>query len=217
MNLRCPSLLRPGGGRTPPSTSPVPIPQLVPPASYGNLRRPTPSPPSQSPYLGPQFGNSSPVAPNQNPYLGVATSLPPPGLAQNPHMIAQTPHSYAGPSPALWRQDSYTVPRCLIPPFKVQEGFLFQYLLAPTFKILLVACTLLRLRLDMVEVRDLRTSGQARIPYFEQGIRLLYPYHPVQVPIRTLWRLRPPLKYHPPLSTNAAIKGVYALCRSDTV
>jgi len=102
-----PALLRPGGGRTPPSTSPVSIPQLVPPASYFNHRRPSPSPPS--PYLSPQFGISPPIPSNLNPYLGVAPSpQPPPGPAQNPHMLAHTPpQNQPGPS-AHWRKDSYS-------------------------------------------------------------------------------------------------------------
>ena len=103
-----PALLRPGGGRTPPSSSPVPIPQLVTPAPYANHRRPSPSPPSQSPYLGPQYGMSPPTPSNLNPYFGVATSPhPTPGIVQNPHILAQTPPQNQS---GHWRQDSYSNP-----------------------------------------------------------------------------------------------------------
>lgn len=104
-----PSLLRPGGGRTPPSSSPIHTPQHIFPASYGDHRRPSPSPPSRSPYLGPQFGTPPSISINLNPYVGGATTPGPPGLAQNPHIIGQPLlQNQNGPPGALWRQESYS-------------------------------------------------------------------------------------------------------------
>lgn len=98
-----PSLLRPGGGKTPPSSSPVSVPQLISPQLYGQNRRPSASP-SQSPYLGPQFGSSPPVSLNLNPYIGGNS---PPGPAQSPNMILHhSLQSQTGPSAAVWRQDN---------------------------------------------------------------------------------------------------------------
>lgn len=105
-----PALLRPGGGRTPPSSSPIPIPQLALPASYGNRQHSSPSPPSQSPYLGPQYGSPLPSLANLNPYIGGAASPAPPPIQDLPIFTQTSPHIQTGPSAALWRQDGYSTP-----------------------------------------------------------------------------------------------------------